>query len=677
MKRLLVPGLPFLVSLTLSLSTVGTHVYWQDSGFYLTAVHDLGVLYPHGFVVYQLLCKAWISLLFFMDFVLAVHLFSSLCCASAAAVLALAARDFLGRGKGEFCGVLAGTLFAAGYTFWFSGIYAKGYALYYLVLALLLWVVVRTAAAPTKRGAATVAGLAGLAWAVHPSIALGGAGLAVYFLRASRTLGPKSAALCLTPAPLIVLLQALILSMLAVRDVEHSMGRPVGPGAVFQYILGSRFTGVPGVFGLEASRVAGLAAFVWEEYLGIGLALVGLGVWSLSRTRRGVLLPGLLWILPYVSGTLLFKIEGQSDHWYVAACIPLVLALAAGLEVLGLWFARPDAVRSVAAGLALTWSAVVNGRDLRLRDYDLAEVFGMLHLRNLEADAVLFAHTDDVIATTWAMQSVRGFRTDVIVVNSSQLGAEELWYDRLLQRRHPELKLPAGLPETVRRDADVFVAAYLAANASGPRPLYVTSALAPELLPPGTVLVPQGVVWRLLPAGEDKIEPGFWDFPLEPEQVPARFGRRRGLAVSAVPGGFECEVEPYERRLQRVLIKARVMLADWQFRHGQYASAVRLYESVLPLDPKVARNESVLHFLALGYVSLGKSAQAEAAFRETLAVATRPWVRASSWLALGDLARGRGDAGGARQCYGEASRIPGLSAEQQAVIRERVARPER
>src|SRR5258706_13472127 len=136
LKRWSVPGLPFLLSAVLSLSTVGTHVYWQDSGFFLTAVHDLGVLYPHGFVVYQLLCKCWTTLLFFVDFTLAVHLFSSLCAASAAAVLALAARDFLVKKDGEIPAALAGCVAAAGYTFWFSGIYAKVYALLYLVLAL-------------------------------------------------------------------------------------------------------------------------------------------------------------------------------------------------------------------------------------------------------------------------------------------------------------------------------------------------------------------------------------------------------------------------------------------------------------------------------------------------------------------------------------------------------------
>jgi len=53
-----VPLLPFVFSLVLSVSTAGSTVFWQDSGFFLTAVHEGSVLYPHGFVLYLALCTA-------------------------------------------------------------------------------------------------------------------------------------------------------------------------------------------------------------------------------------------------------------------------------------------------------------------------------------------------------------------------------------------------------------------------------------------------------------------------------------------------------------------------------------------------------------------------------------------------------------------------------------------
>src|SRR6185503_15152419 len=95
MRRWIVPAIPFAFSLSLSLSTVGPHPYWQDSGVYLTAVKELGVLYPPGFGLYLVLCKFWTLALFFVDFTLAVHLFSSLCTALAAATVSVAVRDLL------------------------------------------------------------------------------------------------------------------------------------------------------------------------------------------------------------------------------------------------------------------------------------------------------------------------------------------------------------------------------------------------------------------------------------------------------------------------------------------------------------------------------------------------------------------------------------------------------
>src|ERR1041384_1008145 len=156
MKRWIVPAVPFVISLSLSLVTVGSHPYWQDSGVYLTAVKELGVLYPPGFGLYLLLCRLWTLIVFFLDFTLAVHLFSSLCAALAAGTLAVAVRDLLRARKplfnvmkedpgaiADWAGAPAGCLASCGYTFWFTAIYAKGYALYYLILALMAWRMIR------------------------------------------------------------------------------------------------------------------------------------------------------------------------------------------------------------------------------------------------------------------------------------------------------------------------------------------------------------------------------------------------------------------------------------------------------------------------------------------------------------------------------------------------------
>src|SRR6185295_8662614 len=147
MRRGIVPGVPFVFSLLLSACTVGSHVFWQDSGYYLTAVRDFSLLYPHGFVLYLLLCKAWTFIAApLFGFVLSVHLFSSLMAAGGAAFTALAARDFLRKAApekpAELPAILAACLLSAGYCYGHAAIIAKTYALFYLLLALLLWILV-------------------------------------------------------------------------------------------------------------------------------------------------------------------------------------------------------------------------------------------------------------------------------------------------------------------------------------------------------------------------------------------------------------------------------------------------------------------------------------------------------------------------------------------------------
>ena len=70
--RFVVPGIPVVLSVALSLWTAGSHLYWQDSGIFLVAVKELGVLYPPGFALYVLLCKAWTLLLRDVDVTYAV-----------------------------------------------------------------------------------------------------------------------------------------------------------------------------------------------------------------------------------------------------------------------------------------------------------------------------------------------------------------------------------------------------------------------------------------------------------------------------------------------------------------------------------------------------------------------------------------------------------------------------
>jgi len=697
MKRWMVPGLPFLFSLGLSLSTVGSHPYWQDSGLYLTGVKELGVLYPPGFGFYLVLCKLWTLLFFFLDFTLAVHLFSSFCAAMAAGTMAVAVRDLLkSKGKvfnvldqdpGELaaiCGIVAGGILACGYTFWTAGIYAKGYALYYFILTLLLWRMIRADESGRPRDFTFVAVLIGLAWQAHPSAALTGAALAAFGAVHARALGARAVAgRTLVAAAAALGPSCVILPVLLARNPWLKMGQPETFGQFFAHITGQRFVGMGGAFGVDASRVASFGQFFWEELLGVGLILVTTGLGVLAMNRRKLLAGILLWVVPFAAITILFKTEVQHDHWFVAAWMPLFLALGVGACRVGMWAgARGPAVVAAAGLLAGAWSVAQNYSSVNQRTYDLAELYGRTLLEPVDRDGVLVLNGDDPNSLVGYLQRVRGTRPDVALVTASFLcyraaGGGSDWYDDDLLKRHPFLVRP-DYEGTCRRFpeaelVDATTAAFLNANADCGRPLFTDRAIAQSMLRPDLLLVPAGALWKCVPRSPaPPLEPRYWAFPIEPEQVHQQQRRERGQSVQHTREGFVVKPLRYEKRLINLLLHARVNLARALTDRGQFDPAVRLFESVAALDQEFANHPLVVHFTGICYHALGQDERAEPLLRRSAELGARPDWKATATFYRGEIARKKGDEEGAKRLFREALATPGLAEAYRAEMEKRL-----
>lgn len=642
-RALAAPGIPFLVSLVLSLSTVGSRVFWQDSGFFLCAAKELGVLYPPGFVLYVILARAWAWLFFFLDFTLAVHLFSSFCAALAAAFLGLAARDVLrsrgpvlgtagegDAGPADAIGAAVGTLAAGGFTFWFSGVYAKVYALLFAATAFLLWRIVLADARRTPRDLTTVAVAIGLAWQTHPSITLAGPALAAFAALHARALGGKGFLGRVALAAAAALGPSLLLLLLARGSARLMFGEPGSLGDVLAYLTGRRFTGKSEFLAYDPSRWAVLSQYFWEEFLGVSLVLLAVGAAWLARARPRCLAGIALWTVPFVVVTTLFVREGQQDFWYVAAWMPLWLAVAVGLRETAARLGRGAVAGAAVAGLA--WSAAVNYRDVHQREYDLAEVFGRIHLERLAPEAVLILGSDDSSSITHYLQIVRGLRPDVTLVRMAHLGNPACtgpgWYDARLRALDGRLREPdyAGFRRRFPRAPRnlVAAAAFARAQAESGRPIYFEVPLPEEMLEGGGRLVPAGPLYRLVRTEGAEIDPRLWEFPLSPEEVRARYRRARGQQVHETPEGPRTKPEPYERRLFVLLLRARMLLAEWKFSRGEYGPAAELYESILALDAETHDLPEVLYPLALAYRALGRPERARPLLERLRALGVDP-----------------------------------------------------
>jgi tetratricopeptide (TPR) repeat protein len=687
----LIPGVPFVISLGLSLSTMGDMVAWQDSGFFLSAIHELGVLYPPGFVLYLLLAKAWTLLFFFIDFTRAVHLFSALCAAGAAASLALAARDLLqSQGRlfrvaapgtdGGPVGAAVGCMAAAGYTFWSSAITAKGYAFFFLILALLLWRMIRADHTGRSRDFTIVAALIGLAWQAHPSATNFGPALLLFLAFHARRLGLKGVLARTLLAAMCAAGPALLLPLLSARETTSAFGDPQTLPDILTYLAGRRFLARPDAFGWEPHRLASMVDYFWEEFLAVGIALAAAGALLVSRRNWRLLGWILAWILPATEIALLFIIEGQHDFWCLAAWMPLYLLIAVALHELAARASRPAA--AALAALAVAWAAIANRPDLDLADYRLGETYGRIHLDILDHNAVFFVNNDHEAASILYLQIVRGFRPDVLVLEAGHLerglSGRPSWYDARVRRRAPDIAQPDYAASRVRygpeAGATASMIAFIEANGDR-RPIYLSDPLPPRVIPANRVFVPAGPLWKLVHREGADIDPKDWDFPIRLEDLPPLLRRPRSQRTVLVDNVDRQLPMPYEEILMDLLADARLALADWHLAHGKPGLALALAESVRAVDPALRDSPRALFLSGAARYDQGEVEAAEPLLRRVTDLDAAPADRSRAFLRLGRLARARGQDEEAETCFRTGRGAFGIDPELRAELNSEMRGP--
>src|SRR6185295_2990219 len=243
--------------------------------------------------------------------------------------------------------------------------------------------------------------------------------------------------------------------------------------------------------------------YFWEEFLVIGIVLVGAGAYRLWRENRRLLIGLAAWVVPVLVVTVLFKLEGQHDFWMVAAWIPLWLLAAAGLSLVG----KGRELAVIVALIGVVWAVVANRKDLDQRDYVLAEQFGKYYFRALPYRPSLSTSSDDLYGACVYLQRIQGFRTDV------------------------DLHSPFVSVTYTGSDHDPLDAFY-------------------EHVPLGEVkVVPDGPLLRWQSG-----TPAKWSEPVPAEEFSKLFRRARGQQVERTEAEVRVRPEPYEMRFLRVLL---------------------------------------------------------------------------------------------------------------------------
>jgi tetratricopeptide (TPR) repeat protein len=669
-----VPLAPFAFSLALSIPTAGSFVFWQDSGFYLTGIHGLSVPASHGFVVYLLFAKVWTLLVApLAGFTLSVHLFSAVCAASAAALLGLAARGFLRRLRpGENAdgpAIAAAMTVAAGYSFWNASTLAKPYALFYLMLAALLWILVH---AERRAHFMALGAVLGLCWAAHPSAAmLVPAMLAYAWARRDkvRELRASGFALMILIAALVAFVPSfVVLPLLAKRESLCSFGDPRTMGQVWAHLRGASYTDFKGAWGFDLGR-AGLAArFIWEEYLGVGLVVLGLGLWRLGKEQRGILCLLAAWAAPMLLLPLVFIGEGMFDQWFVAAYLPLSLATAAGFA----WIARHwKVVTPGALATAVAWMILANYGDLNFRRYDYAEVYGRLLLKEVPAGAAFVTSTDDATVIPMYLQQVKGERADVKLVHGEFLGVD--WYDRRLESQLG-LKPPQPTEISSRTNSQLlYITAFANANVAPGRAVYSERPTDPNGLRPGLVLVPVGPIWKTS-VSEEATPAASWNPKLDLEAVARQRRRSRGIYMRHLPAGMVARYEPYEDRLIDLVVQPRLREARPLLQQNPDA-ALGLYEAARRIDSTLEVDAAFQYDYGQALYLKDRYPGAVEAFEKVLQLEPSPQRETLAHFYLAELARAAHRSEEAKRHYGEALRIHGADELMMLRIKAQAEKP--
>jgi hypothetical protein len=627
----------------LYVATLAPTVTFVDSGELIVAAHGWGVAHPPGFPLYVLAAHAatWLP---FGNVAQRVHLASALFAALAAAVVFLCTWSVVSQwrvkssrpstrrrgpkgGGGStredssplIAACTAALLFAGSRTVWAYATIAEVYTLNILLIALILFFLLRwrVQQPSDKDGSLYAAALMfGLGLAVHHvTVALT---LPAWAALVYRTAGPRFfrsrglllAALC----ALTGLLVYAYLPLAAGRDPVLDWGDPRTLQRLWWHVSGrqyqSYFSFSPSAMGGEVvdfARRALRELGPWWCPAALVLSLVGLQ--SLWQRDRPLLLTFTLIVAFNLAYSLSYVIAEDKDAYQLPTF--LVLALAAGCGAARIAASARVHRQPVMAAALLLVPAIAWLSNWPFNDrsrFFLARDYADNVLQVIEPGGMLLTLDWQVYSPLLYMRHIEATRRDVVAIDINLM--RRSWYVRYLRRQYPEVM------EQVRAASDAFLedleaweqdAARFARNPAltqridarffelllalvrtHARAVYVTQDIAvghdpqniklTQALADGYQLVPQGLVFEV-----------FGDHELHAAK--ALHLETRGLADGTL------RFEPSDVVRLKVLPVYVTMLYNrgrYLELHGQRDEATQAYRASLALDPTFALAQQAL-----------------------------------------------------------------------------------
>ncbi|HXS83512.1 MAG TPA: DUF2723 domain-containing protein [Methylomirabilota bacterium] len=415
-----------------------------DAGELVTAAATGGVAHPPGYPLYVMAGWLWLKLWAHASPAWAMNLFSALCMAGTAAVLAAAVR----RASGSWsAGVLAAWLFAASPPVFTNALVAEVFALHALLAACALLAMVSAPAA----GAVVLAFLCTLALShQHTLLLLAVPGFVACTTRSFRRPTGRVRIVAGSGVAAVVGLLPLLWIPHAARS-PHALvwGEPTTLRGFVSLLLGAEYDPVAAGHESLAAPLVAFARALPADLSWVGLALAALGAWRLWATRREAA-TALATTAVLIAWSLARQPQAPTERFHILPVLVLAFLVGRGSLWLATWLGRAAWVQEftlyvlLALAFALGTTRVT---ELSQRDNRLVETLGRGMLASVPRDGVLFSGGRVIPNALGYLQRIEHLRPDVIALDQELM--TYAWYVRRVRARHPDVLPPLDRAERI------------------------------------------------------------------------------------------------------------------------------------------------------------------------------------------------------------------------------------
>lgn len=495
-----------LLSFFIYLAQMTRDIYSGDTGDLVAAACVGGVPHPPGYPLFTLLGHTLCSLPLPLPPVTKVAIISA--AAGAAAVYVLY-RFSLRITKSRYLSVLASSILAFSYLFWFHAEVPEVFGLHNLFVALLLYLAYDYHEKPSAQKLYRLAAFTGLALTHHQTTLFLGPALAVLVLSRFKELWreKKSVFIAVVFAAAGFALPYVYVFIASSFNPLVNWGSVATPNDLIHLIQRKAYGGfAPSVdngipIAVKTTIVRDYFRMLLENYSFQGLALAFLGVVYLVWKKRFIPLGAFLtaWLMTgpvfvayaatYYTTSTAF---GIIERFYSMSFTIFAFFMPCGLmflnETLKRWLPKQP-LRFLLISYFLIvpiFMIIYNRPKTDMSKTQIGNTLAFDILDNLPKNAVLFVSNDTTVFNVWYAQYVLHRRPDVDIINPPGVGSNNYLNNALTEFHKKNPKLPVkSLMQPALNDI------------AKRRPMYSTYDI-PER-PTGFVLVPYGLVYKMTP----------------------------------------------------------------------------------------------------------------------------------------------------------------------------------